>query len=280
MRRDLVAAAVRLFTERGYDETTIDDIAVAAGVGRRTFFRYFRSKEDAISPDHEHGARAGGRGASTSAHPDEPTASLVLRAGETVFDLYTEDPALSVRRFALTHRVPALRDREAASVDHYRRLFIRHLRERRDGGPDADLRAAVVGASVVAAHNVALREWLAAGAPADGVPALVARFRSVAALLPGDPALTAVADRLEAAVGRLELAGSATGSPRGPRRRADPGSPCWPARPRRSDVRDPRAAPQCASRAGRARTRGSRVTVGDLPAPHRLPQPSENVPWC
>ena len=101
----------------------------------------------------------------TSAHPDEPTASLVLRAGETVFDLYTEDPELSVRRFALTHRVPALRDREAASVDHYRRLFTRHLRERRDGGPDADLRAAVVGASVVAAHNVALREWLAAGAP-------------------------------------------------------------------------------------------------------------------
>ena len=45
VRRDLVAAAVRLFTERGYDETTIDDIAVAAGVGRRTFFRYFPSKE-------------------------------------------------------------------------------------------------------------------------------------------------------------------------------------------------------------------------------------------
>jgi len=71
----------------------------------------------------------------------------------------------------------------------------------------------VVGASVVAAHNVALREWLAAGAPADGVPGLVERFRSVAALLPGDAALTAVADRLEAAVGRLELAGSDNGEP-------------------------------------------------------------------
>ena len=229
VRRELVAAAVRLFTERGYDETTIDDIAVAAGVGRRTFFRYFRSKGDAISPDHGT-ALARVAEVFTSAHPDEPTASLVLRAGETVFDLYTEDPELSVRRFALTHRVPALRDREAASVDHYRRLFIRHLRERRDGGPDADLRAAVVGASVVAAHNVALREWLAAGAPPDGVPGLVARFRSVAALLPGDPALTTVADRLEAAVGRLELAGSdkwepaRTTSPRSPSRAA-PTSP-------------------------------------------------------
>jgi AcrR family transcriptional regulator len=206
VRRDLVAAAVHLFTERGYDETTIDDIAVAAGVGRRTFFRYFPSKEDAISPDHET-ALARVAEVFTAAHPDEPTTSLVLRAGETVFDLYTEDPELSVRRFALTHQVPALRDRESASVDHYRRLFTRHLRAR-DGGRDAELRAAVVGASVVAAHNVALREWLAAGAPADGVPGLVERFRSVAALLPGDGALTAVADRLEAAVGRLELAGS------------------------------------------------------------------------
>src|SRR6185503_17859702 len=201
VRRDLVAAAVRLFTERGYDETTIDDIAVAAGVGRRTFFRYFRSKEDAISPDHET-ALARVAEVFTTAHPDEPTTSLVLRAGETVFDLYTEDPELSVRRFALTHQVPALRDRESASVDHYRRLFTRHLRAR-DGGRDAELRA-----GVVAAHNVALREWLAAGAPAHGVPGLVERFRSVAALLPGDAALTAVADRLEAAVGRLELAGS------------------------------------------------------------------------
>jgi AcrR family transcriptional regulator len=211
VRRDLVAAAVRLFTERGYDETTIDDIAVAAGVGRRTFFRYFPSKEDAISPDHET-ALARAAEVFATAHPDEPTASLALRAGETVFDLYTEDPELSVRRFALTNRVPALRDRESASVDHYRRLFTRHVRARMARGPDTELRAAVIGASVAAAHNVALREWLTAGAPADGVPVLVARFRSVAALLPGDPGLTSVADRLEAAIGRLER--TATGVPR------------------------------------------------------------------
>ena len=247
IRRDLVVAAVALFTERGYDETTIGDIATAAGVGRRTFFRYFRSKEDAISPDHE-AALARITEVFATAHPDEPTASLVLRAGETVLELYTEDPQLSVRRFALTHQVPALRDHESARVDHYRRLFTRHLRERlsRDGarpgevavgdgaggvaasgGPrhigdaggggrlggadhvggrdrDADLRAAVIGASVVAAHNVALREWLAAGAPVDGITGLLARFRSVADLLPGEPGMATVADRLEAAIGRLE----------------------------------------------------------------------------
>jgi AcrR family transcriptional regulator len=205
VRRELVTAAVDLFTDRGYDETTIDDIATSAGVGRRTFFRYFRSKEDAISPDHEAGLARVAE-VFTTAHPDEPTMSLVLRAGETVFELYTEDPQLSVRRFALTHRVPVLRDRESAGVDHYRRLFTRHLRARLGGehSHDGDMRAAVVGASVVAAHNVALREWLTAGAPADGVAGLLARFRGVAELLPGDPGLSTVADRLEAAIGRLE----------------------------------------------------------------------------
>ena len=206
LRRDLVAAAVELFHARGYDDTTIDDIAAAAGVGRRTFFRYFRSKEDAISPDHET-ALARIADVFEAAHPTEPVVVLVLRAGETVFDLYTDDPALSVRRFALTHRVPALRDRESASVDHYRRLFTRHLRQRLAEQPDGELRAAVIGAAVVAAHNVALRTWLAAGAPADGYEACRERFRRVADLLPvGEPPqhLTAVTRRLERAVGRLE----------------------------------------------------------------------------
>jgi len=208
VRRELVAAAVRLFRTRGYEETTVDDIAAAAGVGRRTFFRYLRSKEDAISPDHEVGlARVAEVFA--SAHPAETTAALVLRAGETVFDLYAEDPALSVERFRLTHEVPALRDRESARVDHYRRLFTRQLRERFAGDPDGELRAAVTGAAVVAAHNLALRAWLADGAPADGLEACKERFRRVATMLPGEPAqhdgLHAVTKRLEDAVERLGL---------------------------------------------------------------------------
>ncbi len=101
VRRDLVAAAVRLFRTRGYEETTVDDIAAAAGVGRRTFFRYFPSKEDAISPDHEV-ALARIDEVLAAAHPTEPTASLVVRAGETVFDLYADDWRDRLGSFAAT----------------------------------------------------------------------------------------------------------------------------------------------------------------------------------
>ena len=208
LRRELVAAAARLFTERGYDETTVDDIAAAAGVGRRTFFRYFRGKEDALSPDHERGLARIAEVFDT-AHPDEPLRSLALRAAETVFELYTDDAEVARQRFALIREVPALRDREAASVQHYRRLLTRELTARMAGEPDGELRAAVTAAALVAAHNQALRRWLADGARSRHVPACVEHFRTVAPMLPlegatTEPDLEGVTRRLERAARALE----------------------------------------------------------------------------
>ena len=47
-RDALYRAALRLFDSQGYESTTVDDVAVAAGVSRRTFFRYFESKEAVV----------------------------------------------------------------------------------------------------------------------------------------------------------------------------------------------------------------------------------------
>lgn len=46
-RESLLRVAIELFTTRGYEETTVDDIADVVGVSQRTFFRYFAGKEDA-----------------------------------------------------------------------------------------------------------------------------------------------------------------------------------------------------------------------------------------
>jgi AcrR family transcriptional regulator len=47
-RAELVSAGMRLFAERGFDATTVDEVADAAGVSRRTLFRYFGSKGDIV----------------------------------------------------------------------------------------------------------------------------------------------------------------------------------------------------------------------------------------
>ncbi|WP_234329577.1 TetR family transcriptional regulator, partial [Streptomyces sp. NRRL S-1896] len=52
-RAALLRTALESFITKGYEETTVDEIASAAGVARRTFFRHYRSKEEAIFPDHD-----------------------------------------------------------------------------------------------------------------------------------------------------------------------------------------------------------------------------------
>lgn len=57
---DIARAAAELFTERGPDGTTAEEIAVRAGVALRTFYRYFRNKQDAVGPSSRSAATTGG----------------------------------------------------------------------------------------------------------------------------------------------------------------------------------------------------------------------------
>ncbi|MGV9307537.1 MULTISPECIES: TetR/AcrR family transcriptional regulator [unclassified Nonomuraea] len=53
-RQRIVTAAMRLFAEQGYEQTTVAQIAVAADVDPKTFFNYFRSKDEVVFADTEH----------------------------------------------------------------------------------------------------------------------------------------------------------------------------------------------------------------------------------
>ncbi len=161
----LAEAAVALFDENGYDETTVDDIAARAGVSRSTFFRYYRSKEDAIFPDHD--TLLAQVDARLRASTADTAIVAVSDAVRIVLAHYVADAEVSLRRYRLVGRVPALRDRENASVARYQRLFREFIGKWLAGTPDADLRAELMAASVVAAHNQVLRGWLRAGGTYD-----------------------------------------------------------------------------------------------------------------
>nr|WP_037735253.1 TetR family transcriptional regulator [Streptomyces sp. 303MFCol5.2] len=166
MRDALVAAAFRLFLERGYEQTTVDDIVALAGVGRRSFFRYFPSKEDVVFPDHERCLADMTAFLAASGEEHEPV-RRVCDAARLVLLMYAENPSFSVQRYRLTKQVPGLRAYELSVVWRYERALAEYLRGRFTGRPDGNLHADVIAAAVVAAHNNALRSWLRSAGQGD-----------------------------------------------------------------------------------------------------------------
>lgn len=171
MRDALVSAAFQLFLERGYEQTTVDDIVALAGVGRRSFFRYFPAKEDVVFPDHERCLADMTAYLAESAEDAEPV-GRVCAAARMVLLMYAENPAFSVQRYRLTKKVPGLRASELSVVWRYERALAAYLRGRFAGRPDGTLRADVIAAAVVAAHNNALRSWLRSDGQGDATTAV------------------------------------------------------------------------------------------------------------
>jgi AcrR family transcriptional regulator len=152
------AAAFRLFDSAGYDATSVDDIAAAAGVSRSTFFRLFGSKEAVIFPDHE--AMLAAVSARLSASTSVAAVAAVADAIRTVLFHYVAEGEKARHRYRLTSQVEALRERELISGARYQRLFRQHILAGDDSSTEAGMRAELLAAAFVAAHNRVLRRWL------------------------------------------------------------------------------------------------------------------------
>ena len=201
-RLSVAKAALDLFAANGYEATSVDDIAEASGISRRTFFRQFRGKDDVIFADHEILlARAAEFLEPT--HPDPWVA--VCDAAQLVFDRFSGWREHAELRYKVVHENPALRDREIVTVFRYDRLFVNYLR--RAMPAHSHLHILQFTASVTATHNYILRRMIRDGVPTsrEDLQSALQKLRAdfhigtdqvVVAVFPRGTSLATVADAL------------------------------------------------------------------------------------
>lgn len=152
-----LAAVIDLLARQGYEATTVDELAEAAGISRSTFFRKYGSKEDMVFADHD---RILLRIDDHLAHSQGDPLLAVAEAAAMVFDHHVRHPETSLARYQLLQQVPALRDRELVTSHRYERTFRSYLEATLPDSRRKAYGAIAVAASMVAVHNSFLRQWL------------------------------------------------------------------------------------------------------------------------
>jgi mycofactocin system transcriptional regulator len=152
-------AALDLFTLRGFEDVTSDEVADAAGISRRTFFRYYATKADAVWGDFAgHVARLEGLLAATD--PAAPVLASICAAYVEVNDYPQAELPLLRERMRLILREPALLAHSQLRYAEVDRVVAGHVAERTGAAP-GDLVPRLVSASTRAAATTAFEAWLA-----------------------------------------------------------------------------------------------------------------------
>ena len=163
MRAEVAEIAFRLFTEQGFDKTTVDQIAAEAGLSRTTFFRYFGTKEDVVlgkMAEVGHDVAA-----ALAARPDDerPWDSL-RRALDVITQTDPGDPDRSRNLIRLLNDACALMTRQWDKTEGWQSMLAPEISRRLGGSaPGNDLRAWALAASAIACLNAALDAWTAGG---------------------------------------------------------------------------------------------------------------------
>jgi AcrR family transcriptional regulator len=146
-REAIVAAALRLFDERGYDQTTIADIAEAADIAPRTFFGYFPSKEDVVFADFPE--TLDGLSRQLDERAESETAIDAIRAWieGKLDELSPRDEQERCRKRVIADS-PALADHYRALMGQIEHLLAEHIARDLGDKPD-DIRPHMIAASVI-----------------------------------------------------------------------------------------------------------------------------------
>jgi AcrR family transcriptional regulator len=166
-RRSIQEHALRLFLEKGYDATTVEEIAAAAGVSHMTFFRYFPSKPAVVENDEYDSMMA----EMIRARPaEEPPLTAIARAVSGALRMMpAAEMSTVLTRAQLILGVPALRARQIESQASTRALFAGAIEGRGDATP---FEREVLGGVALTALSVSINTWAAADGTVD-LPDLV-----------------------------------------------------------------------------------------------------------
>lgn len=180
--RDAIwSAAMDLFAEKGFEETTLDDIVRAAGTSRRTFFRCFESKRDLIAQPVANYAESIAR-AVDSAPSASPPSALLRHVVLEVARWTVSDPRTR-KAMEIAARHPAAREAQSSRVAELQgRVTDAFARRCKD-----EVTAHLLAGLALAALSVSYRIWFASGKNdiASAVAQTLARLSAVVATSPG-----------------------------------------------------------------------------------------------
>jgi AcrR family transcriptional regulator len=155
LRVELSEAALPLVIERGFEATTMEDLATAAGVSRRTFFRYFSSKDDVVFAFLDQWAAR--LAADIIARPaDEDPVVAVQQSFRKLTAAYRDRALVLVR---LVGKTPALRQQERINREHLRSAVVNALAIRLGLDVEHDMRPQILATIAFAPLDAAMLSW-------------------------------------------------------------------------------------------------------------------------
>ncbi|MCW2510026.1 MAG: putative transcriptional regulator, TetR family, partial [Modestobacter sp.] len=160
-RARIEQAALELFTAQGFEQVTTDEVADAAGISRRTYFRYFSTKADAVWGDFgDHVVRLEALLAATAG--EQSVLASICAAYVEVNDYAAADLPMLRQRMRLILTEPALQAHSQVRYADIDRVVAAHVARRTGVDPDA-LVPRLVATSTRAAATTAFEVWLADG---------------------------------------------------------------------------------------------------------------------